>query len=200
MLSVKGEGSSCHKGKAVVVDEPPMEAAKGEEAPHSKLDHSKEEKISCNPNSECPPFIGPWYDAHSHFLVLPGNNSPPPSSHVWLSREWRVVDVSWAPLASSIPDIAIRRGETLLVLILFKFRSTNQFLLPTLGNVDPSDIQHSAEEEAVEVELRKGLSGGNVKLSNWIGASQKLPPLLSMLPSLHFGFLSLSLVPIHIML
>ena len=42
----------------------------------------------------------------------------------------------------------------------------NQLLLPILGGVDPSDIQLSVDGEALEVELRKGLSSGNTKLSN----------------------------------
>ena len=46
----------------------------------------------------------------------------------------------------------------------------NQLLLPILVDMDPSDIQLSTEEKAIEVELRKGLSDGNAKLSNWIGA------------------------------
>ena len=41
----------------------------------------------------------------------------------------------------------------------------NQLLLPILGDVDPSDIQLSTEEEALEAELRKGLSSGNTKFS-----------------------------------
>ena len=49
----------------------------------------------------------------------------------------------------------------------------NQLLLPILDDVDPSDIQLSVDREALEVELRKGLSGGNIKLSNWIGAFLK---------------------------
>ena len=49
----------------------------------------------------------------------------------------------------------------------------NQLLLPILDDVDPSDIQLSVDREALEVELRKGLSGGNTKLSNWIGAFLK---------------------------
>jgi len=46
----------------------------------------------------------------------------------------------------------------------------NQLLLPILSDMDPSDIQLSIKEKAIEVELRKGLSNRNAKLSNWIGA------------------------------
>ena len=45
----------------------------------------------------------------------------------------------------------------------------NQLLLPTLSVVDSSDIKFSAEGEAVEAELRKGMNG-NTKLSHWVGA------------------------------
>ena len=46
-------------------------------------------------------------------------------------------------------------------------------MLPFLGDVDPFDIQLSTKEEAVETELRKELSSGNAKLSNWIRAFSK---------------------------
>lgn len=49
----------------------------------------------------------------------------------------------------------------------------NQLLLPILGDIDPLAIQLSIKEEAVKMELRKRLSGGNAKLSNWIGAFMK---------------------------
>ena len=43
-------------------------------------------------------------------------------------------------------------------------------LLPILDDVVPLKIQLFDSEMVVEVELCKGLSGSNVKLSNWIGA------------------------------
>ena len=46
----------------------------------------------------------------------------------------------------------------------------NQLLLPILGDANPFDIWFSTSEKAIEAKLRKGLGGGNVKLSNWIGA------------------------------
>ena len=49
----------------------------------------------------------------------------------------------------------------------------NQLLLPILNDVNPSNIQLSAEKEAMEIELRKGLSDENTKLSNWIRAFSK---------------------------
>ena len=42
----------------------------------------------------------------------------------------------------------------------------NQLLLLFLGDVDPDALELSLEEEAVETELRKGMSG-NAKLSYW---------------------------------
>ena len=51
----------------------------------------------------------------------------------------------------------------------------NQLLLPILSDMDPNDIDLSAEEEAVEaaeVELKKGMCG-NAKLSHWVGAFLK---------------------------
>lgn len=45
----------------------------------------------------------------------------------------------------------------------------NQLLLPFLGDADPSDIWLSTDKEAMEVELHKGVSGGNSKLFNWVG-------------------------------
>ena len=41
----------------------------------------------------------------------------------------------------------------------------NQLLLPFLGDVDPSNIELSPKEEAMEAKLRKGMSG-NAKLSH----------------------------------
>ncbi|KAK9991391.1 hypothetical protein SO802_026376 [Lithocarpus litseifolius] len=48
----------------------------------------------------------------------------------------------------------------------------NQLLLPILGDVDPGALELSPEEEDVEAELRKRMSG-NVKLSYWVGSSFK---------------------------
>ena len=48
----------------------------------------------------------------------------------------------------------------------------NQLLLPILGDVDPGALELSAEEKAMEVELRKGMSG-NAKLSHWVGSFSK---------------------------
>ena len=48
----------------------------------------------------------------------------------------------------------------------------NQLLLPILGNVDPATLELSPEEEAVEAELKKRMSG-NAKLSYWVNSSSK---------------------------
>lgn len=48
----------------------------------------------------------------------------------------------------------------------------NQLLLPIIGDVDPSNIEVSTKEEAVEAKLKKGMNG-NAKLSHWVGAFSK---------------------------
>ena len=48
----------------------------------------------------------------------------------------------------------------------------NQLLLHILGDTDRNDIELSAKEEAVEVQLSKGMSG-NTKLSHWVRAFSK---------------------------
>lgn len=44
--------------------------------------------------------------------------------------------------------------------------------MPVLGDVDPTTIELSSEEEAIEVELKKRMIG-NVKLSYWVSSSSK---------------------------
>ena len=48
----------------------------------------------------------------------------------------------------------------------------NQLLFPILGNVDPTTIELSLEEEAIEVELKKRMTG-NAKLSYWVSSFSK---------------------------
>lgn len=79
----------------------------GEESPHLELNHSKEEEGGHNLGSECPPLINLWYYTHIHFLVASDNYSPPLPGRVWLSLCHCDSKVSWAPLASSIPDLGI---------------------------------------------------------------------------------------------
>ena len=123
MLLAKGESSFCRKGKEVAVDDSPVEAVGGE-APHSKSDRFEEEEGGCDLGNECPPHIDPWYETYIHFSVVSGDYSPPSLGRVCLSLEQRDSAISWAPLASSIPDHDICEGTTLLVTILFKFESS----------------------------------------------------------------------------
>ena len=48
----------------------------------------------------------------------------------------------------------------------------DQLLLPILGDTDPAALELSPEEEAIEVELRKRMTG-NAKLSYWVSSSSK---------------------------
>ena len=48
----------------------------------------------------------------------------------------------------------------------------NQLLLPILGDVDPTTIELSLEEEAIEVELKKMMTR-NAKLLYWVSSSSK---------------------------
>ena len=53
MTPVKGQSSSCHKGKEIASN-PPTACDLGEEAVYSELDHSDEEETQCALDSECP--------------------------------------------------------------------------------------------------------------------------------------------------
>ena len=122
MTPAKGQGSSHHKGKEIAFDDLATKDV-GEEAPYSKSKRSNEEEGRRDPNSECAPLIDPWYDTHTHFPKMPGEYVPPPPGCVWLSLCRRNTEISWAPLASSIPDLVIRQGTSLPEPILFEFRS-----------------------------------------------------------------------------
>ena len=74
----------------------------------------------------------------------------------------------------------------------------NQLLLPILGDVDPSVMKLSPEEEVVEAKLKKGMSS-NEKLSHWVGAFSKASDVATR-PLLRSGSVSLSLALIPIML
>ena len=67
MLPVKSEGSSCCKGKEAVVDQLPIKSEGGKEVFLFELEHSEEEGMAHDLDSECPPLIDWWYDVHSHF-------------------------------------------------------------------------------------------------------------------------------------
>ena len=90
---------------------------------YSESDHSNEEEVQRDPDSECAPLIDPWYDVHPYFPKIPGDYAPLPSGCVWLAFCQRNTDISWAPLASSILDLVIRQGTSLPVPIHFKFGS-----------------------------------------------------------------------------
>ena len=122
MSPTKDEGSSCCKGKKVTVNDP-LAKIVGEEASLSESDHFGEEKQGRNLNSEFPPLIDLWYDAHIHFPVVPSDYSLPSPGYMWLSIYRCATKVSWAPLASTIPDFDIRQRTLLPMPNLFKFRS-----------------------------------------------------------------------------
>ena len=61
---------------------------------------------------------------HPHFLKIAGDYMPPPPGRVWLALCRRNMNISWASLASSIPNLVIRQGTSLPVPIHFKFGSS----------------------------------------------------------------------------
>ena len=122
MMPVKGHGSSCHKGKEITSDDPAMQGV-GKEALHSKSEHFNEEEERHYPDNVCAPFIDPWYDTYTNFPKVPGEYMPSPLGRVWLALCHCNTEISWASLASLIPDLTIRQGLSLLVPILFEFRS-----------------------------------------------------------------------------
>ena len=111
------------RGKEIVSD-PSAARDVGEEAVYFKSDHSDEEEAQRAPNNECAPLIDPWYDIHANFLKIPGDYMPPPSSRVRLALCRCNTNVSWAPLASSIPNLIIRQGTSLPLHIHFEFGSS----------------------------------------------------------------------------
>ena len=123
MALVKSPGSSRHKGKEVIYD-PHIEQETGEEAVYSESDHSDEEEVQCDPDSECAPLIDPWYNVYPSFPRIPGDYvPPPPPSRVWLALCRRNLNTSWAPMSSSVYDLVIRQGISLPVPIRFEFGS-----------------------------------------------------------------------------
>ena len=90
---------------------------------YSELDHSDEEEAQHAPDSEYAPFIDPWYDIHPHFPKIPSDYAPPSPGRVWFALCRQNTDISWAPLASSIPNLVIRQGTLLPVPIHFEFGS-----------------------------------------------------------------------------
>ena len=120
MSSVKSQSSSRRKGKAVASDSP----AVPEEVERSDSERSAEEEMERDLDSECTPLLNPWYEVNPHFPKIPGDYVPPPPGRVLITLVRRDPDISWAPLASSIPDLSIRQGVSLPVPLHFEFRSS----------------------------------------------------------------------------
>ena len=104
MSPAKSPSSSRRKRKAVAFDPPVV----SEEVDRSDSERSIEEEAECDPNDECAPLIDPWYETSPYFPKAPGEYVPPPPGRVLITLVRRDPDVSWAPLASSIPDLSIR--------------------------------------------------------------------------------------------
>ena len=119
MTPAKGKSSSHHKGKEIAFDDPATKIV-GKNAPLSELEHSEEDERGRDLDSECASLIDPWYDTHAYFPKVSGKYFPPPLGRIWLSICCCNTEVSWAPLAFSIPDLIIRQGTSLPVPILFE--------------------------------------------------------------------------------
>ena len=117
MSPVKSQSSSRRKGKTVASNSP----AVPEEVERSDSEWSAEEETERDPDSECAPLLDPWYEVNLHFPKIPSDYVPPPSGRVLITFVRRDPDVSWAPLASSIPDLSIRQGVSLPVPLHFEF-------------------------------------------------------------------------------
>ena len=119
MSLVKSPSSSRRKGKAVAFDPP----AVPEEVDCSDSERSTEEETEHDPGRECAPLIDLWFEISPHFPKVPGEYVPPPPGRVLIALIRRDPDVSWALLASSIPDLSIRQGVSLPVPLHFEFGS-----------------------------------------------------------------------------
>ena len=73
-----------------------------------------------------------------------------------------------SPVVRHHPHILLSCGELTVILK----DVANQLLLLILGDVDPATIELSSKEEAIEVELKKRMTG-NAKLSYWVSSSSK---------------------------
>ena len=93
MSSVKSQGSSHRKGKAIASDSPTVPNV-GEETKHSKSEQFTREETQRDPNSECVPLIDLWYEVHLYFPKVPGDYAPPPPGRVWLALGLQNPDVS----------------------------------------------------------------------------------------------------------
>ena len=122
MTPTKGQSSSHCKGKEIAFN-PPTTRNVGEKAVYSESDHSDEEETQCAPNSKCAPLIDHWYDIHPYFPKILDDYTPLPPGCVWLALCRRNTDVSWAPLASLIPNLVIHQDTSLPMPIHFEFGS-----------------------------------------------------------------------------
>ena len=122
MSPVKSQGSSRRKGKAIASDSPAVPDV-GKEMGRSDSKRSAKKETQRDPDSKCAPLIDPWYEVNPHFPKIPSDYVPPPLGRVLIALVWRNPDVSWAPLASSIPDLSIRQGTSLPVPLHFEFGS-----------------------------------------------------------------------------
>ena len=118
MTLAKSQGSSHRKGKKVIFTTPAT-CEVGEEAMYFEWDHSNEEEAQRDLNNECNPLIDPWYDIHPHFPKILGDYALWLPGRVWLDLCQQNTKISWAPLASSIPNLVICQGTSLLVPIHF---------------------------------------------------------------------------------
>ena len=94
-----------------------------EEVERFDSEQSTEEETERDPDSECAPLIDPWYEINPHFPKAPGKYVSLPSGRVLITFVRRDPDVSWALLASSVPDLSIRQGISLPVPFHFEFGS-----------------------------------------------------------------------------
>ena len=117
MSSVKSQGFSHYKGKAVASDSPAIP----KEMERSDLERSAEEEMKRNPDNECAPLIDPWHEIDPYFPKIPGKYVPPSLGRVLLAFVRRNPNVSWAPLASLILDLSICQGTSLPVTLHFEF-------------------------------------------------------------------------------
>ena len=122
MTPVKTQNSSRRKGKEIISNVPAAHN-EGEEAMHFESDSFDKEEARWAPDSECTPLVDPWYNIHAHFPRVPGDYIPPSAGRVWLTLCRHNMNISWAPLASLIPDLIIRQGTSLPVPIHFEFGS-----------------------------------------------------------------------------
>ena len=120
MAPAKNQGSFPCKGKEAISN-PPTALDESEEAEYSESELFIEEEAQRDPDNECAPLINPWYDIRPHFPMIPYDYAPPPPGYVWLALCQQNPDVSWAPLASSIPNLVIRQGILLPMPIHFEF-------------------------------------------------------------------------------